>query len=62
MKGMKIYKRIQLCPICMSLNGSNDSETDVGILKMVQRVEICQPLEIQNQMLKFVKLCPWSIG
>ena len=28
------------------------------ILKMVQRVGICQPLEIQKQLLKFVKLCP----
>jgi hypothetical protein len=52
----------QLCPVCMSLNGSRDSETDVGILKMVQRVEICQPLEIQKQLLKSVKLCPWTIG
>jgi len=62
MKGMKIYTRLQLYPVCMSLNGYKDSERDVGILKMVQRMEICQPLEIQKQMLKFVKLCPWIIG
>jgi hypothetical protein len=62
MKGMKIYTRKQLYPVCMSLNASRDSETDVGILKMVQRVGICQPFEIQKQLLKFVKLCPWTIG
>lgn len=58
MKCMKIFTRMKLYLVCMSLNGSNDSETDVGILKMVQRVGICQPLEIQEQLLKFVKLCP----
>jgi len=53
MKGMKIFKRIQLYLVRMSLNSSKDSETDEGILKTIQRVEICQPLEIQ----KVAKVC-----
>jgi len=56
MKGMKIFKRIQLYLVCMSLNSSKDSATDVGILKMVQRVEICQQLEIQKQLLKICEV------